>query len=111
MPLVLLAVFYVVAFWLLRTLAPLAESQPGGLLVLAQVLGGVAALFGPLAITATIDSWLDRRAVMKVALARCATLREEFVRLELHKNHYSLISLRDGVKQLHKFRVRFDLGT
>ena len=48
---------------------------------------------------------------MKVALARCATLREEFVRLELHKNHYSLISLRDGVKQRHKFRVRFVLGT
>jgi hypothetical protein len=96
-------------FLLIRVIVPLEMSNEVRLAF--NVIGGIGALFIPIAIYAALDFKLTKRAVNKVGKNWCLANNKEFNRMEMHKNHFTLICQEAGKKIRKKFRIRFTLST
>jgi len=72
-----------------------------------NVVGGIGALVLPLAIFAAIDLRLTRQVVERIGRGYCIDRGAEFVRAEVHKNHFTVVYRESQERKRQKFRVRF----
>lgn len=72
-----------------------------------NILVGIGALVLPIVIYSFIDFKLTQRAINLVGQSWCKEQNVEFKKIEMHKNHFALIYLKDNKKIRKKFRVRF----
>lgn len=72
-----------------------------------NIVGGIGALVLPIVIYSFIDFKLTQRAINHIGQSWCREKNLEFKKVEIHKNHFSLIYLQDNKKVRKKFRVLF----
>jgi len=96
---------YGIMFILIKAVAPLEMNNEVRLLF--NIVGGIGFLILPIAIFSIIDIRLTKRAVNVVGEIWCLENNVDFEKVEMHKNHFSLIYRNSGSKAYKKFRVRF----
>jgi hypothetical protein len=94
---------------LLRFVVSLEMSD--GARFLTQVVGGIGFLVLPLLAYSAVDLALTRRVIEKVARRYCAERSVEYVRSEIHKNHFTVVYRENGKQGRAKFRVAFYFTT
>ena len=73
-----------------------------------NLIGGIGALVLPIAIYSTIDFRLTKKIITAIGKDFCIENGKEFVRVELHKNHYTVVFKSENEKpKRQKFRVLF----
>jgi len=65
----------------------------------------------PIVLYSAIAFWLDKRAARRIGMRWCEANAATFLRVEMHKNHYTLVCSSSGKKMRRKFVVRFLLST
>jgi hypothetical protein len=105
MALALLAGLYILAGSLVYLLTRIDISNDE-LRLAINVLAGIGALILPIAVYSAIDFRLTRAAVERIGRNWCAASGFEFLRTEMHKNHFSVI-YKTSEKKRQSFRVRF----
>lgn len=93
------------AIWGLVFFLPQPESA--GLLLIFQLIASIALLLGPIIVYSFVATALNRRAITAVGVERCAERGLELVKVEMHKNHFTLVYRHGEQKQRAKFRVKF----
>ena len=76
-----------------------------------NVIGGIGALVLPIVVYSIIDIRLTQRAVNAVGLSWCTDSGAEFVRVERHKNHFTLVCRQAEKQERKKFRAHFLFST
>jgi uncharacterized membrane protein len=102
-----LAVFLTIgaAIWGLAIALPRPEGA--GALLAFQLTVGFGMLLGPILVHSFVATSLTRRAVTKVGTKWCAERSVEFIKVEMHKNHFTVVYVEADRKQRAKFRVKF----
>jgi hypothetical protein len=109
MAILLIVFLYAVVLALLRPISALDMSNEVRLAF--NVLGGIGALVLPIVFYSLIDFRLTKRAVTAVGQQWCLANAADFVAVEMHKNHFTLVYKQPEQKQRKKFRVRFVFTT
>lgn len=109
MAILLILVLYALAGIALRSVAALDMSNEVRLAF--NVFGGIGALVLPIVVYSVIDHRLTRRAVNAIGLTSCTESGAEFVRVEMHKNHFTLVCRHAERQERKKFRIRFVFST
>ncbi len=110
MALALIAALYGIALSL-GSLGARVYLGNGGTLAF-QIVVGIGVLVLPLVVYSAIDLKLTKMALERVGKAWSAEHGVEFQRVEMHKNHLTLLFRRGGGKiERQKFRIAFVLTT
>lgn len=109
MAILLILVLYAMAGLALRFIAALNMGNEARLAF--NIIGGIGALILPIVVYSLIDRRLTQLAVDAVGENWCSESGAEFVRVELHKNHFALVCRQAQKLERKKFRVRFLLST
>ncbi|WP_223670551.1 hypothetical protein [Kangiella shandongensis] len=107
-PLIILAL-YSLMFLLIKLVVPLEMSDEVRLVF--NIVGGIGVLVLPIVIYSFIDFKLTQRAVNVVGKNWCQVHDKQFNKVDMHKNHFTLVYQEGNKKARKKFRVRFILTT
>jgi hypothetical protein len=105
----LFIVLFAIAGLLLRLVASLEMTNEARLAL--NLIGGIGALVFPVVVYSIIDLKLTQRAVSAVGVKESQKVGAEFVRVEMHKNHFTLVTGNAKKKDRRKFRVCFVFST
>jgi hypothetical protein len=105
----LIVVLYALVGLVLRSLAALDMNDE--VRIAFNVIGGIGALILPIVIYSIVDLRLTRRAVNSVGLNWCVENEAALVRVEMHKNHFTLVCRQAEKQERKKFRIRFFFST
>jgi hypothetical protein len=105
----LFLVLFSIAGLLLRFVASLEMTNEARLAL--NLIGGIGTLVFPVVVYSIIDLKLTQRAVNAVGLKESQEVGAEFVRVEMHKNHFTLVTGNAKKEDRRKFRIRFILST
>lgn len=102
-----LALFLAIAAAIWGLVFVLPQPDSAGLLLTFQFIASIVLLFGPIIVFSIVATALNRRAITAVGIERCTERGLELVKVEMHKNHFTLVYRDGGQKQRAKFRVKF----
>src|SRR5262245_23184776 len=105
MRLIVLAMFVAISAVTLAAITRLPADPTTEFAV--STLGSILALVAPIVGYSFVSRRLTQRTVDTIGRSWCRDHNREFVRVEISKNHFSLIHADGSLKGRQRFRVRF----